>query len=298
MSFTYSVNQTDINTGHKNLADIKETAPARLVLTPKGASLATKTAALLQSGWTTNFKAARPTRWYPLPLADMVAIKDEEDKPTERPFKGGYLTTPGDKGFTMDFITNPYLTKMLANLDTSNLGAYVIDQNDNIKGKSSDGTKFESRPISSFNVTHPTPAPGEPQVTRIEVMFSDQISYIKTYEVINPAEQSGTKWSPKEDFDGVYYVDLAIVGTWTATGGQLRVTYAHNGLPVTGLQVADFAISGKTITGAAAVAGDGGTYQIVSSTLVTSSIDLVACASITLTTIKIESSGSASFTIA
>jgi hypothetical protein len=296
MAYYYSSNTADINTGHLNLCETNETAPVKIILTPKTAEIATKAAALLKSTWSAALAADRPARWYALPVADQMAAADEEDTPIDRPFKGGKLVIYGDKGFTMDFMTNPYLTHMLASITPSNLACFVVDQNENIKGLS-DGTKFLPRAVTSFNVSHPTPAPGEAQVTRIEVKFSNQREYLKKYELVNPAEQSTGAWSARNDLDSVYFVNLTINGVWTATGGSMSIIYAHNGEPVVGLAKEDFVIPGKTVS-SISYSATTELYTIVGSGFVTSTCDLVAPNNNSLyPTLLLESSAQMPFTV-
>jgi hypothetical protein len=193
---------------------------------------------------------------------------------------------------------NPYLVQQFAKFDWKGKSAFIIDQNENVIGVSDDGTKLRGRKITSFNVSYPTPNPGEAQVLRIHVMFSDQRSFLKNIVAFNPTEEAVVKWSPRNDLDGVYFVDITTEGSWAATGGNVSVKFAHNGASVTGLAAADFVIPGKTITSATYNATTG-QYAIVSTGLVTSTINLVDPADNSLyPTLLVESTGSDAFTVA
>lgn len=297
MNFYYSCSTVDVNLGNQQQCDFDLTAACKLAIVPDSFTFATKTAALLKTNWDAAMADDRPDRMYLTPVADQMAAADEEDTPIERPFKGGKLLIYGDKGFTMDFMINPYLVQQFALFDWKGKSALVIDQNENVFGLSDDGTKIRGRKITSFNVSYPTPAPGEAQVLRLHVMFSDQRNYLKTIVAFNPAEEAIVKWSPRNDLDGVYFIELLQVGTWSATGGVLSVKFAHNGKPVTGLAAADFEIPSKTITSATYSAVTG-YYTIVASALVTSTINAVLPAVNTLyPTLLVESIAPAVITI-
>lgn len=294
MAYNYPISCVDenANTGTFQECENTQISPCSFVLVPRGASIATKSAAETLSNWKTNFKLAEPNRWKPFPVCDNITPEDTENTMKERPFKGGKFIAYGKRGYTMDLDLNSYSATQFFKLNGKQWDIYEIDDNGNIQGISTDGIKFEPVQLLTMQILPPkTPAPGENMVTKVKIVLAETENQARNRVVINP-----TTWNPSDEFDGVHNVDLTVSGGWTATGGSVRVTFSGSGKPVTGLVAADFAIPGKTISSATA-SGDGGTYTIVSTGLVTSTIDLVACSSISLTAYAIESTGEADFTV-
>jgi hypothetical protein len=291
----YEVNCTTSygQTGFSVQCENNQVAPCGVILCPQDGSIDTEANALLLATWKTKIKTAEPNRWHPLQVCDNITPEDSENVMKERPFLGGKFIAWGKLGFTMEFDSPIYQSKQLANLNGRKWAAYTYDDNGNIEGISTDGIKFEPIKLLSLQVLPPkTPEAAANRTTTIKFIFADTELYMKKRVIINP-----TTWSPANDLEGVNNVDLATVGNWSASGGTVRVTYSGTDVPVVGLLAADFAITGKTIS-SIAPSGDGGTYAITSSGLVTSAINLVATAAITgVTAYIIESTGAASFTV-
>lgn len=292
-NYPISCEDTNANTGVGLLCENTEISPCGVVITQDPTGFATKTAALLLTGWVAKIKAAEPNRLKPFPVCDNITAEDTENTMKERPYKGGKFIAWGKRGYVMDFDLNRYSIKEFSKLNNKKWYAYEFDDRGNIKGISNDGVKFEPQRLLTMQVLPPkTPAVGESLVTQVKFVFADTETAQRKGVIITP-----TDWNPSDDFDGVHNVELALVGVFTATGGKVRVTFAGSGRPVTGLVAGDFAIPGKTISTAVAE-DDGGTYAIVSTGLVTSTINLVACASLSPTTYAIESTGSVVITVA
>jgi len=293
----YEVNcATDTgNTGYSVQCENTQIAPCGVILTPQGASIDTEANALLLATWKTKIKTADPNRWHPLMVCDTITPEDSENVMKERPFLGGKFISWGKQGFTMEFDAPIYTSKQLAKLiNGKKWSAFIYDDNGNIEGFSSDGIKFQPRPLLTAQVLPPkTPGAGENRTTSVKFIFSDTEMYMKERVIIKP-----TDWNPATDLEGVCNVDVAVVGAWSASGGTVRVTFAGTDRPVTGLLYTDFVIPSKSIT-VATPSGDGGTYAITSSTLTTSTINIKPAANITgVTAYIIENLVPTAFTVA
>ena len=290
MSYEITCGVDSANTGHLKACENTLVAPTKLILVPKGFSFATQTLAETLASWATAIKSDT-ARIFPLPEVDVLTVEDQENKVADRVFKGTKFVSGGKRGFTMMLDVNKYVSKQLYKLSGRAFDCFIVDANENIHGISTDGVKFEGIGMLSFQVLpQPTPDGTDFMMTPVKVVLSDPDKWMRYGVFINPT------WSPINDLDGVYNVVLTVTSNWSATGGNVRVTYEGSGLPVTGLVGADFTIPGKSIT-SATPSGDGGDYAIVSSGLSTSTINLVACASISLTDIAIESTSAEAFTV-
>jgi hypothetical protein len=282
-------------TGSNQLSENTLTAPARLILVPRGSFIDTEANARLLATWVTKCKAVEVSRFKPIKIADMTAPTDIEGTVKERPFLGGKQMFLGKTSFTYDVDATYYYAKELAKLNGYSWDAYIVDANGNICGISTNGVKFEPRKILTLQVLPPkTAAPGENVVTQISVIFGDTQQWQTNMVAINPEPT----WSALTDIDGVHNIDLAASGNWSATGGVFTASYSDSGRPVSGLVAADFTIAGKVISSVTESTTVPGTYTLVGVSLTTLGVlNLVACSAVSLTTVNIECLTGATFTI-
>ncbi len=275
-----------------------ETLPAGLIICKTGLSIDTYANALLKATWDTNTKAAYPNRFLPTGACIRCTPQDKENVTMPSPFKGDQVVFWGKNSMMFEFdISDIAHAEWFKMNDRTDWSAFTFDDNDNIKGVSSDGIKFEPRKCLSLQVLpRSTPAEGEKALTKVVVTFADTDLANRNPAIVNP-----TTWTPRE-LEPVHNIDLTISGTWTATGGAFTASFRESGSPVSGLAPADagtnFAIAGKSITSITESSTVPGLYVLVSTSLVTSTLTMVACASITGPVDKVENTTGMAFTIA
>jgi hypothetical protein len=269
------------------------------VLTPQDATIDTQANALLLSYWNSKFKAAVPNRWYPLPVCSDYAAKNQENIEIPSPYTGNKLVRLGKNGIQFILDVNPIESTELMKLNGKAYSFFGYDPNGNIEGICTDGTILKPRKCLSVNVYVKEPEKDVPQYTYIDIIFAETSLYNDYRRVFNPTTEAIVDWNPADSFDGVHAVVLSVVGNWSATGGVVRAVFENSGEPCTVLTAPDFYIAGKTIsTAVPVVGGDGGSYTIASTGLVTlEEIDLQPTATIACTTLKLESTGGVPFTI-
>ena len=146
-------------------------------------------------------------------------------------------------------------------------------------------------------------AQGEKMLTPVTFTIKSTEDFVNNRAVLEPLNQT-EYWNPKTDFDGVYDVELE-VSEVSATGCKLKVLKksvdsAMTTAGVDGLAKADFML--KDDSGATQVittlepSGEIGEFDLAATLANDYTLKLVDCASISLTSIKIEGTNTITFT--
>lgn len=292
MAFYLDEQNQVAQTGSDQYAENREIGLARLILTPPSYTMS-GTNALLKATWVTATKAAEPNRIKILKCVDKATPADIEPNVVERPFLGGKETYGGKNGVILFIDSNQKYHNELLKLNGNKFAGYIVDGNNNIKGISPDQIAFNPRQILTLKVLNRKTAEGVAnEQTEIHVTFADIAT--GTAEIVNPMPT----WSALTDIDSVHPVDIAVSGNWAATGGSWTVKYASTGRPVSGLVAADFVIPGKSVGTVSESTTEPGLYTCVTTSLTNGgTINLTVCASISLTSVAIESTGESTFVI-
>jgi hypothetical protein len=250
---------------------------------------------MLLATWNTKFKAPISTRMFPIRRFSSITDKSTEDVYV-KDLTGNKLNSEGDKGFEFMVDNNMAEAINARSFNGKEMTAYLVDASQSIIGTSSDGTKFEGYDVMVHFGAPKFAADGEKMMQPCTISFLDPFQLSENGAVIEPKNQSAG-WNPLTEFDGVYDVNLSLVGSTSATVATIAVNIANiaatNNLSfVDGLVKADFVQKSsagvvKTITGTVVSNGDS-TYTITSSFATGDTISLVACGSISLTSYKIE----------
>lgn len=292
--YSYSCENEAVNTGLTGQCANTLTSAVRFILTPLSTSIATKALAMTKSTWTDLLRNSdRTLRAYITGLRmGEIEVMDTEDQIIESTFKGDDFVSSGRNKIRVSFNVNPYFAKQYIGLN-GQWRVFAIDANGNIDGLTV-GTAFKGR-VANVRVLKIASVPqGELAKVTMEITYMDTQLYNLNRDYVSPYDQT-SGWDPKSELDGLQWVTVATVGSWSATGGAVSVTYAHNGEPVTWLDETNFAIPGKTISSATYNPTDLD-YDIVSTALTTSAINLDGI--ITTGDTGLESSGSSAFTVA
>ena len=291
------------NTGWRKQKQNKMGVKKMIVLTPVGAGFDTITDALSLTAWEVKFKAAKSLRWYAMRAFNTITDKSTDDV-FSKDLTGNKLTALGDKSFQVMIDANPAECIALSSFNGKQMGAFVIDASQSIQGTTSDGVKVESVLVDVY-VGTPKDAEMDGKVM-IPVTFNyvDPTQIKDAQWVFEPSMNATASWNPLSSFDGVYDVNLSISGA-TVTGCKVNVNLANILATdpdsfVDGLVKADFILKTsagvtKTITSALGDSLSG--YYIVATLAANDTIDLVLCSAISLTSMKIESTGKATVTI-
>lgn len=269
------------------------------ILVPRGTEIADQSTAETLSTWTNLIKAAVGTRIYPLP----ASVKQEftQDEPVYESLSQGaesylYTNTSKDTFYIDSQIVTPQFNINMQALNNGVWACYVVTSNGYIKGKSTDGTKFE--PMNcTFRVLPQRKAtdaegPHLPYTLRLD-SYEDWNEY---GTAIKP-----TTWNPLTDLEGLLDVDLTISGTPSSTEIIVDVKTNLNEIGVTGLAIGDFSFikasdsSAQTPDSMTESTTVNGRYTFVFTAAVTGSVDLAAASALTVA--GYESTGSESFTI-
>lgn len=295
------------NTGSNELLENKLGVLRYLVLTPESGEFATVADALDIGNWETNFKADQNDRWYPFPAIDKFEDKSTEDVYDDAYLSGTRFVENGKRQYTVMCDVNKYLALNLRGHNTGiKMRLFEIDESASIGGTSPDGTKFRGCQVLVRVGNQLPAAAGEKVMTPITITHVDSSEWNDEGGIIEPINAS-PDWNPITDFDGVYDVNLAQVGTATASEITVSVykksiATSNSKADVNGLVVGDFVAKdsvGITVSITSSTPNGDGTYTLASSAAFENggSINLVACGIISLTNIKIESTGVATIVI-
>lgn len=294
------------NSGYKELPKNKLGVLRGGFLVPRGTEIATADLLVAKATYETGMKQPLADRWFYVPLFDAITDKSTEDVYVES-LQGQKFSEEGKYAYQAMVEVNKYTSLNMRSWNDKQWSWIPFDESSSILATSPDGTIAKGFDITFRATNQKLAEQGTKMMQPIEIVYQDASQWSDEGVVVEPMNLSADDWNPITDIDGVYDVNLAQVGT--ATTSEVVVSVYKAGIEtanaisnVTGLVVGDFvakdsagsvvAISGSTDNG-------DGTYTLASSAAFEASgtIDLVATASISLTTIKIDSTGAATITI-
>ena len=283
------------NTGFKDRPINKLGVLHGIIISMAGYSeFATASAAMALSGWETKQKATKTQRTFFFPMFDSVEDKSTEDVYADT-LQGQKFREDGKMQVKGMIDCDKYMAVNLRSFNGKNVEVFLFDESASIWGTTPDGTKFKGMKATVRVGMQKLAAKGERVLTPVEIIFQEPRQWNEEGAVIEPMNQSAD-WNPKTDIDGVYDVNLA---TSAATVTSCKITVKKAGIDPTmtisavdGLVKADFVLKTsagvvKTIT-TLTETGVSGEYTLVATLANSDTIELVSCASISLTTIKIE----------
>lgn len=290
------------NTGFKQLVGNKlGVLVGALVSLDGGLEFTTATSALTKADWEAKMKLPKNQRVYMLPMFESFTDKSTDDVFTTS-LQGEKFAEWGKIQFEAMLDVNTYLALNLNGLNGKDLDCVLIDTSGSLIGITPDGTKFTG--ISCrLHVGKPKLAgQGEKMLTPVTFTIKSTEDFVNNRAVLEPLNQT-EYWNPKTDFDGVYDVELEVTEV-SKTGCKVKVLKksvdsAMTTAGVDGLVKADFVLkdaSGATqeITTLLA-SGKIGEYDLVETLANNYTLELVACSSISLTSIKIEGTNTITF---
>jgi len=265
----------------------------KLIFTPKDHVISTQTLAETQSTWLTDIKQTTG-RIFPSPV--IVEISDNTGEPVTVEFPNGDKRTIAlaDYDITGYWDVPDSVVRELFTLNNKQYDAYLVWQNGAIEGRTADGTTFNSKRVKELNVMRRTLPDGSTvQRVMFGITFSDKQDFEEDTVYVNPSELSSGSWDAQE-LDSLRGVDL----TATDAGGSYIITLTvkdEHGVGVEGLSTTpstDIVATGGTIN---SITDDGGgTYSLTMADGTSTTVNLVAAASISLSTAFIESNGASS----
>lgn len=302
---TFSEKVRDLrNTGFKQLIGNKIGVIRGIIIGMNGSlEFATASDALTKANWVTKMKATKSTRAFMLPLFDAITDKSTDDTYSDG-LQGSKFNEFGKISFEAMIDANTYLALNLNGFSFKDLDAIFIDESSSLIGRTPDGTKVTGFSIDLVVGKPKLAGKGEKMMIPLTVTIKDSKEFIYERAVIEPMNETNY-WNPLTDIDGVYDVELTVTEP-SATGFKVSVMKksidtSMNSAAVSGLVKADFVLKSvagvvKTIT-TVEESEVAGVYDVVATVESTDTIDLVACSSISLTTIMIESLGKQTITI-
>lgn len=297
----FSCSSTASNTGANRLCDNDLSVIRKVFICPAGYSIATETAALLESTWKTAIKTTSANRIYPFPLAVSVTPEGTDDQYQDRPLAGQKLIKEGLPGFSMMLDVNKSLARKLRSFNNRACSVFFADESGNIWGWSDDDTKVYAFDVEELRVGTQKFSDGTGSVeTPVKIVLKNATQWNDYGVVIQPT------WNPNE-LDGVYDVTVEVVSS-AAAKVVVRVCIDSFKTTdplgqITGLVKADFSVADDTPSAETINTctdnGDG-TYDLAFSPSLGAdnyTVNLVACSAISLADLAIESTGADTFTI-
>ena len=281
------------NTGFRDLIANKRGAICGAVACVRGFSqFKTIEDAYDLAKWNAKFRDIKTKRAFMLPLFDGIEDMSEEDVYDEG-LQGSKFSAWGNAKFKATIDVNAYQEWQLRGFSEREMDVYLLDVAQNILGFSPDNTKIEG--FSMMIHVGKTPIVAKGEKVKLPVFFTVKSSQEWIYPVVIEPTVQTTAWNPLTDFDGVYDVDLTQVSA-SATTIVLDVTKksidpAFGYAAVSGLVLADFVHSGGVMTAAEESDTVPGRYMLTGTFVNDGTINLVSCASISITTPFIESTG-------
>ena len=294
------------NSGYKELPEPKLGVIRGGFLVPRGTEIATADLLVAKATYETGMKNPLATRWFYVPLFDAFTDKSTEDVYVDS-LQGQKFSEEGKIAYQATVEVNKYTSLNMRSWNDKQWDWIPFDESASIMATSSDGTIAKGFAITFRTTNQKLAEQGTKMMQPIEIVYQDATQWADEGVVVEPMNLSSADWNPITDIDGVYDVDIAQVGT--ATSSLIVVSVYKSGIDsanaisnVTGLVVGDFVVkdaAGATVTVDSIVDNGDGTYDLIGSgvfvTLGTANI--VATASVSLTTIAIDSTGDATVTI-
>jgi hypothetical protein len=267
------------------------------IIVPATFSIATESTAMTAAAWTAPIKAALTSRIYPFPKFFKFAPSQAEYVYAQSDFGDQSPVRPGyPSGIAHYQNLSPCFRRKLAAFNDQDWRVYWVTEFGYIRGKSTDGIKFE--PFKLFyNVENDMPAVGdEPRLTPIRIFNKDVSEWNEYGAVIKP-----TAFDARE-LAGLLDV-MVTVFTSAASLIVVDVQAACSDTAIAGLVVADFVVydsilASKAITSATESTTIPGRYSLAMTAplgAATYTVNLKTPAN--MTTLGYESDAAASFTI-
>ncbi len=288
------------NTGSSKLIKDNQGRITQMIIMPYGYEFTNKATALTKATRQALHKTVKPSRHYKFPKFSNVTDKSTEPVMFNSPLKGEIMINEGKIGFDFEcFGENEVVLQKMRTFKNFRCFVSFFDENQNELMCTPDGTKVRGFDAIVY-VTPRKPATGEePGKYMVRVALQDLSEWADKKVILQANAQSTGKWTVN-DLPEVYDVELTEVGTANATTATISVnidafTTDDADGQIVGLVKADFVQKSsagvvKSITGNVVDNGDG-TYTITSSIASNDTFNLVACSSISLTDIAIESKG-------
>jgi hypothetical protein len=203
---------------------------------PSTFNIATEAAAMTAAAWTAKIKAALTSRIYPFPKffkfvpSQAEYVYAQSDFGDQSPVRPGYPS-----GIAHYQNLSPCFRRKLASFNDQDWKAYWVTEFGYIRGKSTDGTKFE--PLSLFyNLENDMPAVGdEPRMTPIRIFNKDVAEWNEYGAVIKPIAFDA------RELAGLLDVTITVV-TSAASLVVVDVKASCSDTAIAGLVVTDFVI--------------------------------------------------------
>jgi hypothetical protein len=306
MNSVFSEKQAVIqNTGFKDRPANKMGVLVGLIVGMKGyLTFPTVADAMDLAKWEASFKATKSQRSFIFPLADKVEDKSTEDK-VEETLQGQKTREEGKMGTRYWLDVDKNLAVALRSFNGKSVQVCPFDESATIQMTTPNRIIRSGLDAKIYVGAQKQAAAGERVLVPVDVYYTEPRQSNEEGCVIEPMNQTND-WNPKTDIDGVYDVNLE---TSDATVTSCKVTVKKAGIDpamtiaaVDGLAKEDFVL--KTSAGVARTitsltpTGVSGEYTLVSTIANADTLDLVVCGSITLTTIKIESTGLTTIVVA
>ena len=291
------------NTGSSKLVKDNQGRITHMVIQPYGFEHATKTAALTKATRIALHKTVKANRHYLFPKFSNVADKSTDPPMFKSPLKGESMINEGTIGFDFEcFGENEVVLQKLRTFKNYRCFVSFFDENQNELMCSHDGVKLSGFDAIVYVTPRKVAVGEEPGKYMVRVTLQNLTEWADEKVILQANKQTTGKWLVT-DLPEVYDVELSIVGTPTSTTLKVSVnidayTTTDSDGQIVGLAKADFVW--KTSAGVAKILdsstdnGDG-TYNFTPTSPAVFAtgdiIDTVACGSISLTDIAIESTG-------
>ena len=288
------------NTGSSKLIADNQGRITQMVIMPLGYEFATKATALTKTTRQELHKTVKSNRHYKFPKFSNVTDKSTEPVMFNSPLKGEVMQNEGKIGFDFEcFGENEVVLQKMRTFKNHRCLVSFFDENQNELMCTPDGTKVKGFEAIVYVTPRKAATGEEPGKYMVRVALQNLTEWADKKVILQANAQSTGKWTVS-DLPEVYDVELTNVGTASATTATISVnidafTTDDSDGQIVGLPKANFVQKSsegvvKTITGNVVDNGDG-TYTITSSIASNDTFNLVACGSISLTDIAIESTG-------
>ena len=303
MAYNYlnSRQSTLLNSGYKDLPDNKLGVYLGGFIVPRGTEIDTCELATAQSTYEGLMKLALSNRAFYIQLADTFTDKSTEDVYVET-IQGPKFSEQGQIAYQYMVDANKFNSRRLRSYNNKDWDWIPFDKSGTLHGTSQDGVKFKGFSITFRAGNQKLAAQGELMMQPIDIVYKDSSEWADYGVIVEPMNLETDEWNPITDIDGVYDVDVTVSDA-TATTCKIQVhkagIVATNAISdVDGLVKADFVhkssagvVKADTTIEASGV---GGEYNVVSADIANGdTFDLVLVSAISLTNIKIESTGAA-----
>lgn len=266
------------------------------ILVPRGTEISTAANAILLATWTTGINAVSASRYRPI----MTSWRSEftQDEPVFQTGDYGaedflYVTSAKDVFYLQGSKITPKFNANMQSLSNGSWAVYTVTSNGYIKGKTVDGVKFLPIPCT-FRML---PQRKNTDAEGAELAYTIRMDSTDDWNLYGAAVKP-TDWNPKTSLTGLLDVNLAIVGTPSATEVVVSVLTDLNSDAVSTFAVGDFLFyktSDDTAQTPESMTVVNGVYTFVFTSAVGGYVNLKAPSAASIK--GYESTGSVTFTI-